>query len=620
MDSSEALVAWLQTRFPCSQNALELYQDAAGQESVHPITWYSAFFGVNEQSILELMAYEFQMFMLPPDAYQLLPGAVVSFRQQTENYDGNWVPLCLAGEVLWLVNSNPLEPLPALKSPACRILAAPHIHGRLLMQFKKNADLQSGELALCTDAGMPLRDLGLRPLVVPELQHAHANIIFLHRMNRLLFGVISDAVPEIQKKAWITDLFSNYGFRTILLCLPENEVKELHVHQSLWVKELSTQEVHIFLDHLLHHALEMGVSDIHFSPMNRDHYVVRFRRDGCLVHMGQINQVVYSGIRNRVRILAGQDLGNHLLETSFSYTHQGHCIDFRVASLPTFDGRENLVLRVLDLRLVPSSLEELGFLDLDVEMVREALGTDHGLILVTGTTGSGKTTTLYTMLRSLDLHNYSLQTVEDPVEYTLPQAVQYQVHPDQGLTYERLLKHILRADPDYLMIGEIRDAETALTACSAANTGHVVLTTLHANNSISALLRLLDMGVPASLLPDIVRLVIAQRLLRRICPNCRYKRPVNLAERNLAIQAGQQQVPLMVYQGRGCTICQGTGYSGRFAVTEMLTMTQELSDHLLQGQRWDLQKFPKHTLLYNGISRVFQGLTTFKEVACLQPL
>ena len=333
------------------------------------------------------------------------------------------------------------------------------------------------------------------------------------------------------------------------------------------------------VNQIIARAVETRASDIHIEP-EEDRLRIRYRHDGALVEAEVHPAAMAPAIVSRVKIMARLDIGERRLpqDGRIRLPVRGHEVDFRISSIPTMHG-ETIAIRVLDRSAMTF---EFGALGLDAAIVaafRAALAAPNGIVLVTGPTGSGKTTTLYTALLGLDRAHRKIVTIEDPIEYRLAGISQSQVKPQIGLDFAQLLRAILRQDPNVIMVGEIRDLETAEIAARAALTGHLVLSTLHTNSAVATMTRLRDMGLEPYLVASVLRGVLAQRLVRRLCPTCRQAAPATPAEAaQLGIAAG---TPLN--HPRGCPECRDTGFRGRMAIAEFLTPTAELAARLAGG-------------------------------------
>lgn len=337
------------------------------------------------------------------------------------------------------------------------------------------------------------------------------------------------------------------------------------------------------LHQLLLDAVRQGASDIHFEPQ-LEHFVVRFRIDGVLTQRLQLPLKAQSQVIARLKVLSMLDVTERRLpqDGRLELKISNRSVDFRISTVPVLGG-ERVVLRILDgARSVPD-LPKLGMQETSLLRWQELLEKREGLLLVTGPTGSGKTTTLYSALSKLSKQTCNLMTIEDPVEVRLEKISQINVAPKLGLTFAKGLRHILRQDPDVILVGEIRDQETAEIAIEASLTGHLVLSTLHTNDALSAPIRLLDMGIESYLINSSLLGVVAQRLLRKLCPHCKQEHALTTAEKEIWIQSAMQFagnleciVPEQVFHPVGCNKCYGIGYSGRIGVFEVLPFTEEL--------------------------------------------
>jgi general secretion pathway protein E len=367
-------------------------------------------------------------------------------------------------------------------------------------------------------------------------------------------------------------------------------------------------------------AIASKSSDIHIEP-DAEGVHLRLRMDGLLRNVATYPAGLGGPIVSRIKVLAGLNIAERRLpqDGRIKVTVHGKDVDLRVATAPTLHG-ESVVLRILDRQDVALDFDALGFDDTLKLIVREALTLPHGIILVTGPTGSGKTTTLYAALREINRPERKILTVEDPVEYTLAGVNQVPVRPQIGLTFAAALRSFLRQDPDVLMVGEIRDRETAEIAIQAALTGHLLLSTLHTNTAAAAITRLLDMGIDDYLLTSTLNLVLGQRLVRRLCMKCResYEPSDAVRERFGAASTGSDRSNQWC-RPVGCAECQGTGYRGRIAILEALRVSESVRKAVLS--RADAHTIEQQavgegmrTLLAHGVERVNAGVTTMEEV------
>lgn len=367
---------------------------------------------------------------------------------------------------------------------------------------------------------------------------------------------------------------------------------------------------------LIDQAIASKASDIHLEASERA-LQVRFRMDGLLRQIETHSRDVAASVVSRVKVMAGLNIAERRLpqDGRIRVSVQGKDVDFRVATSPTLHG-ESVVLRILDRQDVALDFAALGFDASLQETLRDAIERPYGIALVTGPTGSGKTTTLYAALKEINRPERKILTVEDPVEYTLEGINQVPVRPQIGLTFAQALRAFLRQDPDILMVGEIRDRETAEIAIQAALTGHLLLSTLHTNTAAAAVMRLLDMGIDDFLLTSTLHVILGQRLVRRLCVECRepFSSPGEVIER-----FGLSERAPVWYRAKGCPVCQGTGFKGRTAILEALKMTDAVRTKVLE--RADAHAIEKvavadgmRTMVRHGIERVNAGITTLEEV------
>ena len=373
---------------------------------------------------------------------------------------------------------------------------------------------------------------------------------------------------------------------------------------------------------LLSRAVHLGASDIHIEP-REEALVIRLRVDGVLQPVMTLDRQIRDSLVSRVKILANLDISERRLPQDgrlrirVPQSNGSRVIDVRVSTLPTACG-EKLVMRILDPAQIPRSLEELGLEPASLLKFQRALQSPHGLILVTGPTGSGKTSTLYSCLGHLNREEVNILTAEDPIEYSLPGINQLEIKEQIGLSFSRALRSFLRQDPDIIMVGEIRDRSTAEISVKAAMTGHLVLSTLHTNDAVSAITRLGNLGVESFLIGSALRLVCAQRLVRRICEPCR--QPVQISMKGLPGIPGAQDGPLLsASRGGGCKHCRGSGYRGRTGLFEVLDVTPALRDTIQRGSApRELEDGARSegilTLWESGLAKIRAGLTTVEEV------
>ncbi len=373
-----------------------------------------------------------------------------------------------------------------------------------------------------------------------------------------------------------------------------------------------------YVNLLLMEAVRDGASDIHFEPGEHS-CSVRLRVDGALHPVTPPPKSLYPAIVTRIKILSEMDIAERRLplDGRFKFKYSGRVVDVRVSSMPLVFG-EKVVMRILDKESLLLDLEEIGFEGPSLKRFKEILAMPNGIILLTGPTGSGKTTTLYSALSILKSPAKNVQTVEDPVEYLIDGVNQMPIRPKIGLDFAQCLRHILRQDPDAVVIGEIRDAETAEIAMRASLTGHIVLSTLHTNDATSSFNRLRDIGIPPYLTAATMRLVIAQRLIRKICPNCKTEYRPDDGELEWVKPHFPDAGGWTFYHGEGCNHCRQRGVKGRRAIFEFLEVSPELRE-MVHNKADDLALRKKaieggmETLAQNGFRRVRDGETTISE-------
>ena len=372
---------------------------------------------------------------------------------------------------------------------------------------------------------------------------------------------------------------------------------------------------------MLAQAIANGASDIHLEPFE-DEFKMRYRIDGVLYEMKTQPKEIAMAIVSRIKILSKLDIAERRLpqdgRISYQLSADKEPIDLRVAVLPTMYG-ESVVLRVLDRSAVQLELDRIGLREDELAKMRLIINKPNGIVLVTGPTGSGKTTTLYAALRELNQVDTKILTAEDPVEYDIDGMIQCQVNLEQELTFARLLRSFLRQDPDIILVGEIRDLETAQISIQASLTGHLVFATLHTNDAPSSILRLLDLGVESFLLTATIEAIVAQRLVRRICTKCKEEfAPSEEHLMELSLRTADVQGRTL-YRGRGCDNCTKSGYKGRMAIFEIMLMDDELRDLVMQQAstavlQTESRKRGMRTLRESGLLALYEGQTTIDEI------
>lgn len=387
------------------------------------------------------------------------------------------------------------------------------------------------------------------------------------------------------------------------------------------VTDLEATDQHIInaVEYLLRYAYSQRASDIHIEP-KRDFSLIRFRIDGILHDIHRVPKTVHPAIISRVKNLSRMDISEKRRpqDGRIKTEHEGKEVELRISTLPTAFG-EKVVMRIFDPVVLMQEIEELGFFQREMELFKSFIASPNGLMLVTGPTGSGKTTTLYSAMKMLSTSEVNITTIEDPIEMVYERFNQIAVHPQIGLTFASSLRTILRQDPDIIMVGEIRDLETAENAIQSALTGHLVLSTLHTNDAPSAITRLIDLGVQPFLINATLLGVVAQRLVRKVCPHCIEQYNLSSDECYVLGVNYEKVKQYVVSIGRGCPQCRGTGYFGRTGIFEIMEMTEKIRDAVdMKATPVQIKKIAKSnrmtTLRESAIKKLLTGVTTFDEV------
>ncbi len=502
------------------------------------------------------------------------------------------------------------------------------------------ANLPFERIDLDSDTGFDRR--ALNKLGIDFCKHSLV-LPLRHEGRRLIVGTVNPddvfLLDDVKRRLGVHSikhvLVAGHDIRGVLELLTEKESDDYDVDEILsnvdeddvevlkesaedtGIEDAESSPVVRYVNHIIQTALKEGASDIHIEPDEKT-LRVRFRIDGILYEMMTPPRKMHAALTSRIKIMANLDIAERRLpqDGRIRVTVLGRKIDLRVSTLPTPKG-EKTVMRILDTRSVNVSLEQLGFSSEMLNLWKKQIDQPHGIILVTGPTGSGKTTTLYASIRQMDLGRLNISTVEDPVEYNLSAITQIQTHERIGMTFAAALKALLRQDPDVIMLGEIRDLETATIAIQAALTGHLVLSTLHTNDAPSSITRLINIGIEPFLIGAAVNGVVAQRLVRRICSNCVEDVPVSeeIGEflRMHGLTVGT------VAEGAGCAQCRESGYSGRVGLYELLILDDHTRDAIARSpnvtefRRTCCERGMK-TLREDGFEKVADGLTTVQEV------
>jgi len=411
---------------------------------------------------------------------------------------------------------------------------------------------------------------------------------------------------------------TDYNLDDIISDMTDVEVVQDQEEESEDLEKMAGQSPVIkFVNYLISNAVREGASDIHIEPKEK-FMRTRYRIDGVLFETMQSSLKMHPAIVSRIKIMANLDISERRLpqDGKIKVSVGGRAIDLRISVLPTNHG-EKVVIRVLDSRSVLRGLEQLGMEPDIMSAFGEQIRVPHGILLVTGPTGSGKSTTLYSALHQMDSEKLNISTVEDPVEYELDFCNQVQTNEKIGLDFASALRSLLRQDPDVIMIGEIRDNETARIAVQAALTGHLVLSTLHTNDAAGSVTRLVDIGIDAYLIAASLNAVLAQRLVRKICPKCKQIYKVSKHIRKYVERTGVE--PEQLYHGAGCDYCRGSGYVERVGIYELLVIDDQFRDMInkdpsAHNMRQAFCQSGRRSLSDDGIIKVKRGLTTIEEV------
>ncbi len=515
---------------------------------------------LNEDEILSLIAYHLNVPFIDPTKYDIDPHVVTLIPESLARRYA-FFPLYRIGDTLLIVVAEPLD-----------ILTLDNL--RLSIGYEiKQVLAKEKIIADCTDN---------------------------------LYGQAkSQSLPDILKY--------EESLEVVRIKKPEESESADLIEESQ--KEPIIQAV----NHIVGEAITKRASDIHLEPTEED-LTIRYRIDGILHKVYSLPKKTQRGICARLKILANLDITKFYLpqDGRFQLSSHGKQIDFRVSSLPTIFG-EKFVLRILDKSNAMVKLTDLGFSEHSLRLLKEGIAKDHGMILVTGPTGSGKSTTLYSILTELNTESRHIVTIEDPVEYQLEGVAQTPIRSEIDFTFALALRGLLRQSPDVVMLGEIRDAETADIAIKASLIGQLILSTLHTNDAITAFARLIDMGVERYLVASSLVLICAQRLCRKICPKC--KEPfMNVPDYMLHELGIPPSKEVKFYQGKGCSNCYNTGYKGRVALLEALAVDDYIKSLVIKEEPFDqIKEFAIKdgrliTLRNDGIAKALAGVTTIEEV------
>ncbi len=377
------------------------------------------------------------------------------------------------------------------------------------------------------------------------------------------------------------------------------------------------------IDHLINHAYSISASDIHINPLEKI-VRVRFRIDGVLENSYSLPKEIHSEIISRIKVLSGLRTDEHHAVQDGRFRNiisDTGSVDIRVSIVPTYHG-ENIVLRLLTDQAELFTLETLGFAENDQQKIIHAIKKSHGMVLVTGPTGSGKTTTLYTIIKMLNSNKVSIVTIEDPIEYAIDEINQIELNQRTGLTFANGLRSILRQDPNIIMVGEIRDGETAGIAVNTALTGHLLLSTLHTSDASTTLPRLMDMKIEPFLAASTLSIAIGQRLVRKICNHCKEQKTISEEEYKRLFETLLNSVlgnNKNFFRGKGCEACNGSGYRGRTVISEVLVADEEIRAAILRkASSSEIERIAVKngmtTMLSDGFKKAISGITTIQEI------
>ncbi|AEX23243.1 GspE/PulE family protein [Vibrio natriegens] len=504
---------------------------------------------------------------------------------------------------------------------------------------------------LSQQLGLPLIDLGRAPVdpeavqILPEVHARRLRAMVVARNGHTLRVAMSDPADLftqeslmnllgeyslefiIASERQLIDSFDRYYRRTKEIASFAEQLQAEHQDVQSFdygIDETDSEEVTVvkLINSMFEDAVQVGASDIHIEP---DDKVLRLRQriDGVL-HETLLNEVkIASALVLRLKLMAQLDISEKRLpqDGRFNIKVRGQSIDIRMSTMPTQYG-ESVVMRLLNQSVGLRPLEESGLPPELLARLRRQLSRPHGMILVTGPTGSGKTTTLYGALSELNEPEKKIITAEDPVEYRLPRITQVQINSRIDLTFSRVLRTFLRQDPDIILVGEMRDQETVEIGLRAALTGHLVLSTLHTNDAIDSALRMIDMGAPGYLVASAVRAVVAQRLVRRVCPDCKTEESLDESRKQWLAGRFPNQVGVTFYKGSGCQNCNLTGYRGRIGVFEMLELENEMMDKLRANDAVGFAQVARRSekykpLLASAMELALQGTVSLDEVMAL---
>ncbi len=503
------------------------------------------------------------------------------------------------------------------------------------LDFLINAELLDKTLfaqAMAEAYKIPYLDLVAHPaqkdaaILIPELTARTNHIVAVKASDKEL-TIAASAPDQIDAKS-ITSLFPGKKIH-LVYAMPEL----IEASYSLYEKPLETRFSQIItagrrvapeiVDEIIKDALTYKASDIHFEPHPTD-VLVRFRVDGSLRDAGHVPREYYENILNRIKVESGMRIDEHFAAQDGALRRelQSHMVDLRVSLVPTVEG-EKIVMRVLGSYIQSYSLSDIGLDEKRLHILQAHAAKPFGMILTVGPTGSGKTTTLYSMIKLLNRPNVNITSIEDPVEYKVAGINQIQVREQAGVTFARGLRSIVRQDPDIILVGEIRDRETAEISVNAALTGHLLLSSFHSNDAATAIPRLIDMGIEPFLLASTLEVIVAQRLVRKICNTCRQSVPASEALKE--VQTASPKLSRYfhatdtLYIGKGCNVCNGSGYLGRSALFEFIEITPEIQELILTSPSTrEIETLARSqgslSMFEDGVQKVKSGVTSLTEI------
>ena len=529
--------------------------------------------------------------------------------------------------------------------------------GRILVDlgFVTEADILS---TLGAQTGMPAADLSKTNIPPEVLERVSApiakvykiipvkmeeNILYIAMADPLNINVLDDLrfMLECEVRGMVSNekdigeaIAKYYGEKTetvqdVLKDMESGAIEikggidetEEDIHDVATLQELAHQVPVIkLLNLVLIQAIKDKASDLHFEPFE-DQFKIRYRVDGMLYEMIPPPRHLALAVTSRIKVMAGMDIAERRLaqDGRIELNMGGREVDLRISTLPTLYG-ESVVIRILDRGSVMLSLDQIGLLEENLKLLRDLIKKPNGIILVTGPTGCGKTTTLYSALKEINSPEDKIITTEDPVEYNLAGIIQVQIRPHIGLTFSRCLRSILRQDPDKILVGEIRDLETAEMSIQASLTGHLVLSTLHTNDAAGTIARLIDMDIEPFLITSTLEAIIAQRLVRKICSSCKEEYSPDEEELFLIGLKPDDVKGKKFYRGKGCEVCNGIGYKGRTGILEILVINDEIRTLIVnKATAGDIRSKSREKgmsmLREDGLKKIWMGITTIEEVA-----